>query len=287
LLTAFMIAAQQSSLLLSLVLLAVLLPVARMLGRRPGTLPLLPPALAVLALLTVNLAGHHRLSLSPYGNIFVLSRVIYDGPGMAVLRRDCPAAGWRLCRVLDHMPPTSDEFLWRADSPIVLAGGHKTVSAEADAIIAAAWRAEPLTEALAILANAWEQLHLFASGDGLEPWPNQVDPWISRDFPATATAAYMAARQQRGALSVPEPLAVIHRLVALLGIALAATLLPLAWRRRHCAAGFLAAALITLPASALITGGLSTPHDRYQARVMWLPACIVLLSAPALLRRRL
>jgi hypothetical protein len=41
----------------------------------------------------------------------------------------------------------------------------------------------------------------------------------------------------------------------------------------------------TLPLSAAITGGLSTPHDRYQSRIVWLPACIAFLSLLALTRR--
>jgi hypothetical protein len=288
-LAAFMIACQQSSLVLSAVLLCCLIPsrlwlrperVRTVLWRR---LPLVaaPPVLAAVALLTVNLAGHGRLSLSPYGNMFVLARVIYDGPGMAVLRRDCPSAGWRLCPYLDRFPPRLDDFLWRADSPVILAGGHKAVSAEADPIIAAALRAYPFSELRAALGNAWEQLGRFASGDGLQPWPRQVSPWIERDFPAVEQAAYAAARQQRGLLSVPAWLAALHRIVSLAGVAACVALLPHALRRRHATAGFLLAALLTLPASAAITGILSAPHDRYQSRVMWLPACIAIIACAA------
>jgi len=78
---------------------------------------------------------------------------------------------------------------------------------------------------------------------------------------------------------------VTHRGVALVGIAVALALLPIAWRRRHVAFWFLAVSLLTLPISAAITGGLSTPHDRYQSRIVWLPACMALLSVPALSAR--
>jgi hypothetical protein len=217
--------------------------------------------------------------------MFLLARVIYDGPGLAILRRDCPAAGWRLCPFVDQLPPTSDEFLWRPDSPLALAGGHKAVSAEADAIIAAALRAQPRLELHAMMANFTEQLQRFASGDGLEAWPVEVSPWIRRDFPNREWAAYQAARQQHGALFVPRWMEHLHRAVALGGVALCALLLPAAVRRRHPVAGLLVVTLLVLPVSAAITGGLSTPHDRYQSRVMWLAPCSAVLATVALIRR--
>ena len=266
----------------------------RLASRLPRAVPLSPllaPVLAVAALLLMNAVGHGRVALSPYGNMFLLARVIYDGPGLTVLRRDCPEAGWRLCPYLDRLPPTSDGFLWDADSPVLLAGGHKAVSADADAIIRAALRAEPGRALRALWDNTLEQLVRFDSGDGLEAWPAQVDPRIEADFPPREREAYRNARQQREALAVPPPLAAMHRAVALAGIAAALLLLPRAWRLRReetgrAAAGFLAMALLTLPLSAAITGGLSMPHDRYQSRVAWLPACVALLGLPALFPRR-
>lgn len=295
---AFMIATQQSSVALALALLPVLLIVRRMLPTECGvrgqphrgtamTIALLaPPLLAMAALIAVNLAGHGRAALSPFGNIFVLARVIYDGPGMMVLRRDCPASGWRLCAYRDRFPPTSDEFLWRPDSPVILAGGHKAVSAEAGTIIAAALRAEPIAELQAVFGNALDQVSRFASGDGLEAWPTQVSPWIERDFPSFEDATYRASRQAQGLLAVPPWLQGVHATIALAGVALCLLLLPLAIRRRHVAAGFLLAVLAVLPISALITGGLSTPHDRYQSRVMWLAPWVAALSAASLAKRR-
>jgi hypothetical protein len=245
--------------------------------------PLLAPALAVAAMMLVNTIGFSRVSISPYGNVFVLARVIYDGPGMDVLRQQCPSHGWVLCPFLDRFPDTANRFLWDKNSPVMLAGGHRAVSADADAIIQAAIRAEPGKLLAATVDNTLVQLTRFASGDGLNAWPEQVDPWIDNDFSATERAAFHAARQQRGALEVPPWLAATHRATALAGIAAALALLPLTWRRRPIAAAFLLTALLSLPVSALVTGGLSAPHDRYQSRIVWLPACVAFLSIPALL----
>ena len=187
-LAAFMIASQQSSVPLACVLLAVLALFARWISA-PVRWPLLilPPVLAVLALCTANLLAHGRFAVSPFGNVFLLARVIYDGPGMAVLRRDCPAAGWRLCPYLGDFPATSDDFLWTPDSPLNRAGGPKSVSQDADAIIRAALAADPMGEARAVLSNTGQQLALFASGDGLNAWPAAGLPVDRTRFPAAGS----------------------------------------------------------------------------------------------------
>ncbi len=293
---AFMIASQQSSIPLACGLLAGLVLLTRWRATRPfiprpaeaPTLPrrmlliLLPPVLAVLGLCTINMAAHGRFSVSPFGNVFLLARVIYDGPGMAVLQRDCPTQGWRLCPFLGRFPPESDGFLWNNDSPLYLAGGPKLVSRDAGAIVRAAWLSNPAGAGRAALTNMVDQVCRFESGDGLQPWPAQVTPWIDRDFPPRERAAYAAARQQQGQLSVPAGLATIHRIIALFGVIACIVLVPFAARRRAPCLGFLVAVLLALPLGAAITGGLSTPHDRYQSRLMWLPGFIAVLSFAAL-----
>jgi len=283
--SAFMIATHQSHLPLVLLVVPLVLPLRPRLGPdalRDTLRMLAPPVLACVALIDVNLAGHHRASLAPFGNVFVLARVIYDGPGMHVLERDCPHAHWRLCPYLGEFPAIADEFLWRPDGPLVRAGGAKLVSTEATAIVARALVAEPIAELRAVLANVARQLARFATGDGLEAWPTTVTPWILRDFPRFEADTYLAARQANDLLVLPAWLLTLHRTVALIGVAVCCALLPVALRRRHRLAGILALALLALPINALIAGGLSGPHDRYQSRVMWLPPLLAALAIPAL-----
>ncbi len=265
---------------------------------RRWSLLVLPPALAMLAMATVNLAAHGRFAISPFGNVFLLARVIYDGPGLTALQHDCQTRHWRLCPFRDSLPPTSDDFLWSADSPLNQAGGPKAVSADADAIISAALRSDPAAEARAALANTLQQLGRFASGDGLTPWAAQVTPWIERDFPTREAASYAAARQQAGILAVPDALQTLHTVVTATGVIACLLLLPFALKqpyqadcssqpesglaRRAACAGFLLAVLLALPISAAITGSLSAPHERYQSRIIWLPAFVAMVSAAAL-----
>jgi heme A synthase len=164
----------------------------------------------------------------------------------------------------------------------MLAGGHKAISGEADAIIRDAMNAEPGRLLAATWNNTLQQLIRFDSGDGLESWNGPAGSWIDKDFPVHERDAFHAARQQLGTLAVSPLLVLAHRIAALAGIAAALVLLPIAWHRRHVAAWYLVVALLALPLSAAITGGLSAPHERYQSRVVWLPACIALLSVAAL-----
>jgi hypothetical protein len=287
-LAAFMAATQQSSIPLVVILLAVLAPLS-VLARSMRPARLLPaalvPALAIAALCSVNLAAHHRLSLSPYGNVFYLARLLADGPGLAELRRTCPQLPWRLCAYMDRLPADSDDFLWASDSPLYRAGGPKMVSEEAGAIIAATVLHDPLGVARTAIANTLRQLVSFASGDGLEPWAKQVTPWLNRDFPAVEQARYAQARQQAGQLAVPAWLGWVHRLSGIAGTVGCILLLPRAVRRRSTGLGFLLAVLLLLPVSAAITGVLSMPHDRYQGRIMWLPPFIAVVCAAAAGRR--
>jgi hypothetical protein len=287
---AFMIAVHQSHVPLALGLLLVLLALRRRFGAatplaRRGLLTALAPAvLAVTAMIGVNVAAFGRVSPSPFGNMFVLARIIYDGPGMDVLRRECPASGWRLCPFIDQFPQLSDEFLWRDDGPVVRAGGARRVSVDADAIIATALIAEPGSELRAFLMNALRQLTRFASGDGLEPWPITVTPRIERDFPRSEFARYAAARQTQGGLAVPAWMQTLHTAVAIAGVIICCAALPFALRRRQIVSGFIATVLLALLGNAAIAGGLSAVHDRYQSRIMWLPPLFALLAVASLLQ---
>jgi hypothetical protein len=243
------------------------------------------PALALAALMAANVAAHGRFSVAPYGNVFLLTRVIYDGPGKDVLLRDCPRPGWRLCRFAHRLPARADTFLWSDHGPIVRAGGAKRVSREANAIIAAAVLAEPWREAGAMLRNTWRQATLFQTGDGLHAWPRTVTPWIDRDFPAFEARAYAHSRQTEGKPVLPGWLARLHGITALGALLLCLGLLPGALRHRRLSGGLIVTMLLTLSLNAAITGALSGPHARYQSRVMWLPLLTALLATSEATRR--
>jgi hypothetical protein len=248
----------------------------------------LPALLAVAALVAVNHVGHKRASPSPFGSVFLAARLIYDGPGMEMLRRTCPEAGWRICPALDRLGPHHNVFLWEPTSPLwTELGGPKNWAPEAFAIVTATLREAPGAVALRVLGNTLEQFRLIDTGDGLERWPGipGPEPHIARFFPRELES-FLAGRQQRGLLLADaEALAPLHRAVALGGF-LALLALPALARRRLGLAG-VALIVFVLAAgvgNAAITGGLSGPAVRYQARLAWLfafaPAALA-LAAPA------
>lgn len=286
-----MILVHQSHVPLLLVLLAVLVPLRRRLGARAplgraGRLRLLAlPMVSLLALSGMNWAAHGRFSPSPFGGVFLLARVIEDGPGLRTLQRECPESGWRLCAHLDSFPISAADFLWRADSPLQHLGGAKTMAEESVAIVLAALRAEPWAQSWAILDNTLRQLRRFGPGDGLHAWEHTVSPWIARDFPGFEQRAYEAGRQERGELALPGWTETADAVAALLGLALLGYLLWREGARPPPRVGLVVAVLLGLLANAAITGGISGPHERYQSRVIWLPAAVGLLALPGVAGR--
>jgi hypothetical protein len=277
-LVTFAIDCHLSNLPIALIVLAVYLPVRRELAPWVGVVG------GVLALVSFNLVVGRGPVIAPYGNIFLLARVVADGPGRDVMLAECPERRWLLCSHLDALPVTADAFLWRADSPLYRAGGPRLVSGEANGIIIQAIQMEPLQQLNATAANTGIQLLRFATGDGLDPWPEEVTPWIEQDFPAEEVGRYLAARQTKGIELVPAWMLRLHVVVAVTTIVLCSVLLMPRWRFRRDAC-FLAAVLVTLVANAAVCGGLSGPHDRYQSRVIWLPGAMAGLAIAARVRR--
>lgn len=232
-----------------------------------------PPLLAALALVAVNLVGHGRLALSPYGSVFVAARLIYDGPALEHLRRACPAAGYRICAdITGPLPVHSNAFLWEPHSPLwTTLGGAKAWAPEASAIVAATLREHPLAVARAALSNTALQFTMIDTGDGLEPWIGRPGPDpVLREFFPHEVERLATSRQQAGLLRLDaEDFAPWHRVVAWVGLL---ALAPVSWLRwRHTPASALCVLVLAAAlGNAALTGALSGPHHRYQARLAWL-----------------
>lgn len=232
-----------------------------------------PAALAALALVAANAAGHGRVSVSPFGSVFMAARLMADGPALRTLDALCPVEAWRVCALRERLPMPENDFLWPPEGPLRGAlGGGKAWSEEASAIVAATLAREPGAVALAAARNALGQFARLGTGDGLEPWRGEPgpEPLLAAHFPAGELAAYRASRQQAGLLQQDAArLGALH-----VGLAWAAlALLPvLAWLRRREAAAAALCLLVLAAAigNATLTGGLSGVHDRYQGRIAWL-----------------
>jgi hypothetical protein len=245
-----------------------------------------PVLFAALALTAVNFAGHGRASPSPFGSVFLATRLIFDGPGMDLLRRRCPEEGWRVCPALDRLGAHHNAFLWEPTSPLwTELGGPKTWAREASTIVAAVLREAPGAVAAGVVSNTLEQFRLLDTGDGLEPWPGVPgpEPLIAEFFPQELER-FRADRQQHGELLADaRTVAPLHRVVALAGL-MALLLVPVVGRRRLGLAGVGLVVLVLAAGIGAITGGLSGPAVRYQARLAWLFAfapMALALAAPS------
>ena len=252
--------------------------------------PAVPLGAALAVLVLINAVAHGQPAVSPYGSIFLLGRLIGDGPARALLARDCPAAGYeRLCRwVALPSPPgwdgDSDAFLWHPDGPLWMdEQGPIRFAPEASRAVRAVLLAYPAEVAAAMLRNAWAQLWLVEVGDALVPdhLDVAVEPKLRRYFPPEEQARYFASVQQTGALPRwAAPFAPMHLAVLALG-GLGSVVVLARWRRDPALAGFALVVLAGLAANAVATGALSGPHHRYQARIAWL---VVLPPAFGLMR---
>lgn len=250
----------------------------------------LPIAGAVAILLGTNLWGHGRAVLSPHGATFLLARLQADGPAARVIRERCPRSGWYLCAFADRLPMDSDDFLWLPDSPVNRAPdgtprflGGALLSAEAGAIVRETLRAHPVEVASAMIANTVRQLATAGAGDTLvnDHLAAAVRPRIAEGFPARELAAFDASLQSRGLLpAAVAPILPLHAPVLLLGIALAMAAL---WRGDALRRRLIIGLLIGVAANAFATGALSKPHQRYEARILWL---VPVVAAIALVPRR-
>lgn len=246
----------------------------------------LPVVVAVAALFVTNAIGHGRVVLSPYGSVFLLARLQEDGPATAVLKARCPDAGWYLCAFTDRLPMPANNFLWAPDSPVNrdAAGqprflGGMLLAPEAGQIVAETLRADPLGVARAMAANMAVQLMSFAIGDTLDAahFSVAVRPRIEQGFSARELAAFDQARQAQGALKdALTPLNPFHLLVVLLALPMLAWA---AWRGQGLALALALFLLAAVLGNALICGGLSAPHPRYGARIMWLLPVAALLCS--------
>lgn len=268
---------------------------------RRVAVPLTLPLWGALGLLLLsNAVGNRVLGVSPYGSVFMLARLVADGPGREVVDAHCPEAGWHLCGWKGRLTRDSDAFLWAPDSPVWDNNHYGPIefAPEASRVVREIVRAHPLAVARAMALNTARQLPLVDLGDTLGPdyLDLTVLPRLRTYFPAAEVARYQASLQVQARLrAAAAPLLWAPRTALLLG--LVGTLWALTRWRRNPRLGALALLVLGgLLANAFATGALSGPHDRYQARIAWLllvPPLVTLLAgrparvagAPALRNR--
>ncbi len=250
--------------------------------RRPaGIARLLPPAI-LLGCALIGLAGESAFTAAitritgqaPIRPPFLTARFVDDGPGTAYLRANCGHSDLALCKFVDRLPVPSDGFLWDPDPRTgvfmtVPPEQQRLLAAEQFPFVLASVRNAPVATAAMLVRDFATQI---GKGGLSEFYYNREQ---QRYFEVKLPAAVFAEVRQSPAYRGTIPLAPFETISLLLSIGAAAILIS-SWLPRSPLApwsGYATTALGGVLVNDLVCGCLSTPHDRYQMRVIWvLPA---------------
>lgn len=234
-------------------------------------------------LLATNFALSRTLAWTPGGYTIPFGRILQDGIVTRYLNDHCPQLRLKLCPYRTKLPATADEFLW--DSPIFNdVGRFAGLGEEMRVIFLRSLTAYPWQHLKTAARATLAQLVMVGSGEGVRDKLWHTYGIIGRYLPGMVPALN-AARQQRGALGTDifERINTLHKPVALVSLIAMLFLLGRAASRQNCDSLTLLAATVTpaVLANAFVCGVISGPHDRYGARLAWLP---VLVTMAAVLR---
>jgi hypothetical protein len=249
----------------------------------PGLLrPSLLPALSALGLALVLLVGaNFGLSRSFYvsrsGPVFVFARLMQDGIVQRLLDDTCPQSGYRLCAYRGRLPHNANAWLWGEHSAFRVLGGFQKTGDEDGRIIRESLLRYPLMHLKAAIGESVLQFLQFKTGDGIESQAWVLGPAFRAMLPRQLPA-YRAARQQTAPIRFGA-LNLLHVPVGALSVlGLFLLLHHAALRGRWAEAALPGMVLLGLIGNAIICGTFSNPHDRYQSRLIWTPALVLLLA---------
>jgi hypothetical protein len=247
---------------------------------------------AVLATHTVaNGVALNRWTPAPLGSMFVFARLNEEGIVQPWLEENCPKGTTPdLCRAEPLLPRDSQQLLWANSSPMLRlvtdAGGTNTNQEFIRQLQTAnlgSIEARPIAFARRVLQAGAVQFFRFNALDDECPevcgaHSSAVYGWI-HDARPSLLPAFLSSKQLQGTISKSLARAITWP-VALLSLTLIPLLAMFAWKRRDdLACTLIAATSASLVVNALITGGLSDVHDRYQSRIVWLAPFMLIALA--------
>ena len=288
----FALLAHSANILLigALFLLIMLGALCRWLPIRPAVFP------TILAALAIGIGGealfsatvHSFTGATPIRPPFLMARLIDGGPGYRFLRDTCPKNGFLICRYLPILPLNSDTFLWQkqpgrgvfqASAP----AEQRALASEETAFVLAVARARPLDVASSAIRSSLTQISLMGLSEF--NYRENAQLFLHEKLPIAEARHQARTAAIRGAM----PTAPIARATPMLAgaslflLVIAAFVRPSTHRRCPMGAtgGFTITVLAGLLLNDVITGTMSTPHDRYQSRVIWLLPLLALCALPS------
>lgn len=271
-----------SAIILVMLAAAALCAVMALTRRRAALAAMLVLAATALAGLGSEAAFvalvQHSTNRPPVRIPFLTARLVADGPGTEYINANCPQSGFVLCRFRQRLPQGSDDFLWsetgvfRPASP----GAQRLLSAEQSRFAIAVLRYQPVATAAAFTRDTARQLGMAQLpefnysatqiGDIHHALPPQMRAIIAQ------TAAAQDTMPTGLVSALVWPVTVLSVLVLLATFVVG---------RLAYARWFAGGACVLMLVNAVVFGCLSTPHHRYEARLIWIlpiTALLILLA---------
>jgi len=212
--------------------------------------------------------------LSPAADDFLMGRLLNDGLAADYLRANCPAKPFVVCRYIDNLPKTPEQFLfWHP-----LLGQMDPAGNEVRAIVRGTLAAYPLRFAWNSAKHTLRQFVQCRTGDEVRDLAlhavNGNGPVMLEIFPGDI-AAYSGSKLMQGRLvELTKILAGID--LAVFACSLIACVYLAFSRRDEKWNWFFGSAILFLFVNAAVCATFAGVYDRYQARVAWLiPLCLV------------
>lgn len=251
---------------------------------KPKLLPRPGVARAALVLVlgaAMLLAGNYitakRLAWTPGGYGIAFGRMLEDGIVTRYLRDHCPNPKLRLCPYRNELPRSADDFLW-GDSVFDRLGRFDGLGDEMRSIVLGSLRDYPALQIETALRATARQLVAVGTGEGVVDSMWHTYGIVERYTPAVVPAM-RTARQQHGEITFAR-INRIHDPAAWASMALLPPIILLGFLRADLAdlGAFAATVALALLANAGFCGVISSPHDRYGSRIVWIAAFVVVLT---------
>lgn len=242
--------------------------------------------LGALALAAVPVIAERQLDKRVVSPPFLVARVVADGPGLKLLKARCPEAGYVLCAYVDRLPvENSDVFLWadKGDGGIVSAMSATELQALADEQIRFVLDAiafDPFGQLSASAQNFIEQLTAISLQEFA--YTDAVLSYLQKNLHHAEYSKVVEARSATELYGLLE-VGAIYTIVVIVSLLVIIYLMCATVGKKRgrpvleVGSNFVIIALCGVVANAGITGILSMPHDRYQARVVWIIPFVALL----------
>lgn len=251
-------------------------------GRAAGALAIMV-IVALAGEVTFSRAVIYATGAPPVRPPFLTARLIADGPGMEYLRAECPSAGFLLCQYRARLPHHSDSFLWSSTPAVGVFSvipyrERYRLAAEERAFVIAVIAHDPLA-AVQSSARSIGQQYATAGLSEFNYPKDQRDFFVTK-LPVPVVRDLRQTLAWREAMPI-DYLAVLIWPTLLIGLALSVGLLANPAMRRF--GPYFAVLMGGWLINIAVCGAVSTPHDRYNARALW----VVQLTTALIIAARL